>query len=119
MENLPSWASQETPRSDKLSVIINVNSKAAYDEWLEKLGNPHVDQYWMEVAYQCIKLDCQMALVGSEFDPRTCGKPAEIRFARCDEYRLSNLEPGRGVEASTGGREARDHYVRLRGRMPF
>lgn len=119
LENLPSWATARAPESNKVSVVIEVQSGGAYKEWLDKLHVAEKDQYWLEVAYQCIKLDCQAALVGTDFDPRSAGKPAEIRFSNAPEYRIADHPPGRGVEAATQGREARDHYVRIRGRMPF
>ncbi len=119
LENLPVWASEESSGNDKIALVIRVNSKAAYDEWLAELKPAEVDQYWLEVAYQCAKLDVQEGLAGSDYDPRTCGKPVEIRFSNAPEYALANFPPGRGVETATYGREARDHYVRIRGRMPF
>lgn len=119
LENLPSWAKEEASESGKVAVVVRVDSKAAFEFWLEKLAPPAVDQYWLEVAYQCAKLDVQAALAGSEFDPRTCGKPTEIHFSNAPEFALSTFEEGRGTAAATQGKEARGHYVKARGRMPF
>jgi hypothetical protein len=117
--SLPSWAKQRAAETNKVSVVVEVDSEAAYADWLERLGSPPLDQYWIEVAYQCIKLDVQFALAGTEYDPRQAGKSAEFRFSNAPKYALANHPAGRGAEAATQGREARDHYVRLRGSMPF
>ena len=117
--SLPSWASQEKSTHNKVSIVVKVDSAAAYKDWLERLGNPEVDQYWLEVAYQCIKLDVQMAIAGTEFDPRTAGKSAEFRFSNAPEFALKNHPEGKGAALATKGLEARNHYVRIRGAMPF
>ena len=115
---LPAWASKaEDPGKAKLAVQID--SAPAYKEWLRLLDVSEVDQYWLEVAYQCIKLDTQAALVGTEFDPRTSGKHVEFRFSNAPEYALAAHPEGRGVAAATQGKEARGHYTRLRGGLPF
>ena len=117
--SLPSWAKQKAAKSNKVSVVVEVDTDAAYADWLQRLEVKNVDQYWLEVAYQCIKLDVQMALAGTSLDPRVAGKSAEFRFSNCPKYRLADHPVGKGAEAATQGREARGHYVRLRGAMPF
>lgn len=116
---LPAWATQREGEHPKVSVIVNIDSAAAYADWLARLEVTELDQYWLEVAYQCIKLDCQAALVGTEFDPRTSGKSAEFRFDNAPKYALKSHPEGKGVALATQGREARGHYVRIRGAMPF
>jgi hypothetical protein len=116
---LPAWATLVPATSDGIGVNVEVDSEAAYPYWLDLLGAGATDQYWLEVAYQCIKLDVQSALVGTEYDPRIMGKPAQIIFSRAEQYAQSKHPPGRGASVATKGREARGHYVRVRGRMPF
>ena len=117
--SLPAWAEQKASETGKVSVVVEIDSEAAYADWLQRLGVDSIDQYWLEVAYQCIKLDVQTALAGTPFDPRNSGKSAELRFSNAPKYALSQHPAGRGVEPATQGREAREHFVRLRGAMPF
>lgn len=140
--SLPSWAKvRATPENGAVSIVIDVSTDGYVEEWLKLLGVTKITQYWLECAYQCAKLDVQSALVGTRFDPRTAGKPAEFHFDRSEKYRLADYpmgEPltkenldkiarsGRGqrgtftaVDAATKGREARGHYIRIRGQMPF
>lgn len=117
--SLPSWAKRKESAHDKVSIIVEVDSDAAYKEWLKTLEVTTLDQYWLEVAYQCIKLDVQAAIAGTEFDPRTAGKSAEFRFSNAPEYALKNHPEGRGIAVATKGLEARNHYARIRGSLPF
>lgn len=116
---LPAWAKVAKRHSDKVAICIEVDTDGYVREWLALLGSPKVDQYWLEVAYQCAKLDVQMALVGTEFDPRVSGRPVEFHFSKAPEWALVRHPHGRGIDAATKGKEARGHYVRVRGRMPF
>lgn len=140
--SLPPWASVEESHlsdSGKVSIVIAVDTAAAVEEWLALLSDspaveawvqaedpkalprhrPRLDQYWLEVAYQCTKLDVQTAIAGTEYDPRISGKPAQFHFNRADEYALIRHQYGRGIEIATQGKEARNHYVSIRGRMPM
>jgi hypothetical protein len=76
-------------------------------------------QYWLEVAYQCAKLDLQLAIDGTQYDPRIAKKPAEFKFTRCNHWQLKLHPPGKGIELATKGHEARNHYRRIRGRIPL
>lgn len=131
---LPSWAAACETHSHKLGGRIEVDTGAAMHEWLTLLGAPdQLTQYWIECAYQCVKLDLQLAIENSGIDPRTAGKPVEFNFQRADEFALNKFPPGdtrtvnvngtelqlSGVELATNGREAREHYKRIRGRLPF
>jgi hypothetical protein len=116
---LPAWATIAPSASKGIGAVVEVDSAQAYPYWLSLLGVSTPDQYWLEVAYQCIKLDVQSALVGTENDPRTLGKPVQINFARAEAFAQKAHPPGRGASLATQGREARTHYVRVRGRMPF
>jgi len=116
---LPKWANLAKRHSDKVSVCIEVDTDGYIKEWLPLLGVQKVDQYWLEVAYQCAKLDVQMALVGTEHDPRFSGMPAQFNFSKAPEWALTRHPHGKGADAATKGKEARGHYIRIRGRMPF
>lgn len=118
--NLPVWARVVEHTSDKICAIVEVDSEVAYSAWLDLL-NPGeaLDQYWLEVAYQCIKMDVQAALEASPLNPILNGKPAQINFTRADRWALNKYRRGKGTLAASKGREARDHYLRLRGRIPF
>jgi len=115
---LPSWA-QIVPGSDKVSVRIEVDTAGYIKEWFAKLDVKTPDQYWLEVAYQCAKMQLQDALVGTQYDPRTAGKPAEFHFLRSAEHALSRHPTGKGARAATQGREARQHFKRIHGRLPW
>ncbi len=67
-------------------------------------------QYWLEVAFQCMKMDLQLALRSFTF---------EIRVHDADkEFQQAKFPAGRGIAAATWGKEAREHFRRLRGVVP-
>jgi hypothetical protein len=118
---LPTWAKIKSVNSGGVSLLIEVDTDGYVKEWLPLLGiaPQSADQYWLEVAYQCAKMDLQMAITDTKFDPRIAGKFAEFRFNDCPQWALSRFQPGRGIEAATKGKEAREHYKRVRGKLPF
>lgn len=130
---LPPWAKVASVHPSNVHLLINVDTNGYVEEWLKLLGDVQPDQYWLEVAYQCAKLDVQSCLVGTEYDPRASGKPVEFHFSRADQWAQRKFPVGKklkkkvngvektlaGAELATTGREARDHYVRIRGRLPF
>lgn len=134
--SLPPWAKvNRVPENGRVSIVIDVNTVQAMTEWLDifDVRFENATQYWIECAYQCAKLDVQASLVGTIYDPRTAGKPAEIHFDRAPEFALVNFPPGEaknvtvngrkmklaGVMLATQGREARNHYIRIRGSLPM
>lgn len=78
------------------------------DEARPMLDEP--TQYWLEVAYQCMKMELQVAMRGYGFDIRI--HDPEKKWAH------KQFPPGRGLVAATWGREAREHFRRLRGVLP-
>lgn len=130
---LPPWAKVAKERRNA-AMRLEVDTEKAMDDWFELLGNPPRTQYWAEVAYQCVKLDLQASLVGTEHDPRAAGKFVEFKMKRAPKYELATLpDPDKGgemmingvlrkvngVERASNGREARGHYVRIRGSLPM
>lgn len=143
-DTLPDWAeSLETP-FDKMRV--SVDAEDAYeallgeyvefysdpdnypDEWLREDGDLRAEwercleglevenptAYWLEVAYQSIKLDLQLAC-------RTFN--LEIRIHDADKRFSQEAAPdGRDVMEAAGGfeggKEAREHFRRMRGMLP-
>lgn len=121
---LPPWAKvQDSHKVEDgtYSTSILVDTDAYVRAWLAELGvEPgSADQYWLEVAYQCAKMDVQMALEGTKHDPRTAGKPTEIVMTRANHWKLKLHPAGKGTRLATQGLEAREHYRRIRGRLPL
>lgn len=87
--------------------------RVEFAEMLDELGEDDLSQYWLEVAYQTMKMDLWAAL----------GNTLEIRMHSAEKpYAQSKHPGGRGVAKATGGimgpQEARHHYRRLRGFFP-
>lgn len=118
LPKLPAWA-RVLAADERYAIVIEGDTDRYVSEWLQLLKVKAPDQYWLEVAYQCAKLDLQLAIEGTEFDPRTLNKPALFKFTRSSKYALAQHPAGKGSAAATKGREAREHYKRVRGRLPF
>lgn len=135
---LPKWAELEPLHSANVSMKIVVDPELAYAEWFALLHDPkypvpegmaHVlalmpdvdqpDQYWIEVAYQCSKLDLQSCLAGTRYDPRVSGQPVEFKFKNTPKYKLTNWPEGKGWQQASQGKQARLHYQRVRGALPM
>ncbi|TVO75134.1 hypothetical protein [Sedimenticola selenatireducens] len=109
--SLPDWAKAIAPGK------IDLFADHFYPELLMELGveGEAIDQYWLEVAYQCAKLDVQNAIRGTDLMPKVGG--ALCLFVQDPDKRWSqkNYPEGKGAESATKGKEARDHYTRIRG----
>lgn len=121
---LPTWAKvgkSAHVESGKVSVSIEADTDLSIREWFSLLGVAlaDADQYWLEVAYQCAKMDIQLALEGTEYDPRTANAPVEIVFTRANHWQQHLHPVGRGATRASRGQEAREHFRRIRGRLPF
>ena len=133
---LPKWA---TLKAGKYRIpVIDVDADAMYVAWIgeitayyllhaqpdwmdekawatcfKELDNP-VSAYWLEVAYQCMKLDLQIAMRSFHFEIHV--HDAKKNWAQKD------AKPGRGTEKAAGGlqggKEAREHFKRIRGVFP-
>lgn len=106
---LPAWASLSAYPHGALPVI-DVDAEGAYLSWLAELKVKELDQYWLEVAYQCFKMELQVAMEGFVFEIHVHDK--ERRFAQ------KKFPRGRGPERASTGLEARAHFLRLRGHVP-
>lgn len=116
---LPAWARVAPRHSPKVALCIDADTAEYVREWFDLLGVTQPDQYWLEVAYQCAKLDLQAALVGTEYDVRISKKPVEFHFSKAPQWAQVNFPKGRGTEAASKGREARAHYQKVRGTLPM
>lgn len=109
---LPKWAKQVrgTPIPK-----IEVDPDVCYPAFFKELGvePKDIDQYWLEVAYQCMKMELQRILGFFAFEIRV-----RAHRGRKDRWALNNHPPGKGANLATLGREAREHYKRLRGVVP-
>lgn len=82
---------------------------------LRRFNKDRPDQYWLEVVYQFAKLDLRRALLLAG----ESGWPSEIRIrSNKSEWRIASYPEGRGIWLATRGREARAHYIALRGFIP-
>lgn len=115
---LPDWA-KRVPCGKKVCIKVEIDPDGFIPYWLDLLGVTTPDQYWLEVAYQCAKLDVQASLESTEYDPRVAGKPAEIKVLNRPDWALAKFPKGKGVQAASQGKEARGHYKRVRGRIPL
>ncbi len=98
--------------------------------------NGEVDAYWLEVAYQCMKLEVQRSIVLEGIDPRplrglnihVTSNTIKKGKTHKDRWGLVNHNPGRFVEyeklygAKSAWRavasDARKYYLILRGVLP-
>jgi hypothetical protein len=111
---LPNWLSRE----DNGAMIIK--SDLAYPAVLGLLGVDHkdVDQYWMEVAYQCVKMAAQDVARDNDLWPESGTLAIIIESGKVkDEWAIASYPNGKGVEAATKGGEAKLHYERIRRRL--
>lgn len=110
--NLPNWAEWH-PTSDN---TVLVDPDIMYPYFLKEYGVAveKASRYWIEVCYQSMKLDLQATLRRSDF----------IIHVRADDGRKERwaLKNFTGlteeVHRATHGREAREHYKKLRGFIP-
>lgn len=110
--NLPAWAAPH-PTQDN---TVLVDPDLAYPALLDALGVKPAQRtkYWIEVAYQCVKMDLQVAM--GRF-----GFTIHIRAddGRKERWALDRF-PGAATDIAraTKGGDARAHYRRLRGFVP-
>lgn len=115
---LPKWLTVR-----KNGVVV-VDPDIAYPLILKELGvaEKDVDQYWIEVAYQCAKMATQDLIFDSEYDPRPKNHGdkgsalvilIEAGGDRKDRWALKKFPVGKGIMVATKGLEAKGHYARI------
>lgn len=111
---LPAWATALAPGK------IEIKASQFYPEWLTLLGVESLEkltQYDLECAYQCAKMDIQFAIAGTDLMPPEGG--ALCILVKDDDkesgkWAQKNYPAGKGAEAASKGKEAREHYKRIR-----
>lgn len=95
--------------------------KETTEKMYEGLQREVVDQYWAEVAFQVAKMDIQSAVSGSDLMPKKGGALLIIvkdgSKAKNDgksSWAQINLPKKRDPKLATTGKEARNHYKRIR-----
>lgn len=106
---LPAWARLMMRSRNQVPIVI-VDATPAYKFFLAEYKIEIKDQYWLEVCYQSIKLELQLAMGTFGFEIKI--RDPEKRWAQ------SKYPVGKGSLAATQGREARKHYKNLRGTLP-
>ena len=111
---LPKWMKRQA------NGAISIDPDGAYPDILAALGveKKNWDQYWIEVAYQCAKLEVLRVISHTEYDPRPAKSLLINIESRKDTWALSKFKPGKGVVAASNGKEAREHYRKWRGFIP-
>jgi hypothetical protein len=89
--------------------------KAEWRDALEDLNSAEPSAYWCEVAYQSMKLELQLSCRTFALNISVGGDAEKV-------YAQKGRTGGRGVEKAAGGfrggKEAREHFKRLRGFLP-
>lgn len=110
---LPAWAKAIAPGK------IEIEAAKFYPEWLGLLGvkEDQINQYWLECAFQCAKMDIQFAVAGTELMPPEGG--ALVILVKDDDkasgkWAQKKYPEGDGIKAAAQGKQAREHYKRIR-----
>ncbi|MCP4304718.1 MAG: hypothetical protein GY788_07545 [bacterium] len=112
--------------------FVSVDPDLFYPAMLESLGvaEEPISAYWLEVAYQCMKLDVQLHVALAGIDPRpksslvitVNGRPGhKARWAqsRKPKGKMADLAKKYGDDAwKQVARDAREQYKRIRGVLP-
>lgn len=112
-KGLPSWARRHPGRSNR-EVAYLVDPDQFYPQLLDELGFSNPKKYELEVAYQCMKMDMQVAHGSFGFTIHVLADgPRKGKWNH-------SMWPGHDhdVLVATGGLEARAHYLRIRGFIP-
>ena len=118
-DRFPSWM---TVREDG---TIQLDPDGFYPAYLKELeiADESIDQYWLEVVYQMVKLDVQALIVGTEYDQNSKGILTQINILS-DDGRKSrwvqvNFPFGLGVAQASTGQDARKLYISRRRGHPW
>lgn len=118
----PDWIIQDAVRPH----VFHIDADKAYPAVLAVLKVEAVDQYWLEVVHDFIKLDAQIATAGVDLH-----RPREFRIRGGDGFKQrwgqAHHKPGRhdalrkkdeNAYRRTVASEARALYKRIRGVLP-
>jgi hypothetical protein len=103
--------------------VVAIDPAVAFPVILAKLGAPaELDQYWIEVARQCAKLEAQRAVRDADLWPENGTLVIHIESRKGQDggqsWALADHPAGRGAMAADRGREARERYRHWRGEIP-
>lgn len=110
MVKLPDWLK----KNEKGAYLVD--SDKVYPIVLKALNiGSDLDQYQLEVAYQCVKMKVQ-DLAEANGDGPANGKSLPILMQTSDKakWSIKSYPAGRGAKAATQGREAKVHYARIK-----
>lgn len=108
--NLPEWARPHP--TDRNAILVDPD--LAYPHFFKLLGVEKPTKYWIEVAYQMVKMDLQVAMGKFGFTIHIRGDDG-----RKDRWALER-HPGsaQDVHRATQGKDARQYYRKIRGFVP-
>jgi len=119
---LPPWATYVP--ADKAAgsggrPVVNVDADAMYPDWLSRLqGVPEAsvvkDRYWLECAYQCMKMELQISMKTFHFEIRV----VDYMHTWAQKAYPEGKGAAQAAGGPKGGRDARAHFKRLFGFVP-
>lgn len=130
---IPDWMTLNEDKPGVVTVDPDGFYPAILDELKAHASVPFdgtVDQFWLEVAHNFMKLDVQFALVSEKKDPRpehtlvinvSGTGDYKAKWAQKDkpEGRYGELREQHGADADkAAAREAREYYKAVRGFLP-
>ncbi len=108
---IPDWAEEVSVDVPGRLDVYRIDADLAYPALWEELGFPDSPtQYHLEVVYQCIKMEMQRCLGKFSFEMRIMDPKKN--------WTQKGVRKGKGADAASKGREAREHYKRIRGFVP-
>ena len=120
MTELPDWI---TLLDAKTNYFV-VDPDIFYPEWLKLLGVKTPDQYWLEIAYGCMKWDSDMhiRLSGKAKPGRSIIRRVRADDGRKERWNLTMHPPGKidinALSVADRSRLIRDAYRKARGFLP-
>ena len=119
IKRLPAWA--EPHPTAKNAILVDPDKM--YPAFLAEYGIEKPNRYWLEVCFQSMKMDLQVALRRPNFvihmraDGERKQKWNYSMFPGTDGWEGKAVDDPMAVKAARGG-EAREQYRRIRGFVP-
>ena len=121
--SLPNWATVIAPGK------IEADAEKFYPELIQELvdaglniDQENLDQYWLEVVFQMMKLDIQMSVIGTDAAPPEGGAliimvndVSKKKNAGVSLWAQKDKPAGKGAKAATKGMEAKENWRKIRG----